>query len=109
MSNQDKSSLIGSAVTTYQAAKMALACVEEKIKQVQNAYKQGAESGRGPYPALRVVDGRLAGYSGPESWMTHLMNESEFAVLLAKRASCEADFKRTKAVVDSLGLGDTVR
>jgi len=106
MSDGEKESQIGIAVVAYKTAKTDLAHVQEKIKQVQDAYKKAAQSGSGPYPALRVVDGKLAGYSGPEAWMLRLMNESEFAVLLSERDSCEADLKAKRLVMDSLGLGN---
>jgi hypothetical protein len=106
MSEEEKASQVGTAVWAYDAAKTALAHIEEKIKKVQNAYKQAAESGNSPYPALRVVDGKLAGHSGTEAWMSYLMNESEFAALLSERGSCEADLKAKRAVMNSLGLGN---
>jgi hypothetical protein len=105
MSDEEKAIQIGNAVMAYQASKVALAHVEEKIKRVQDAYKQAAESGTGKYPALRVVDGKLAGYSGPEAWMRNLINEADFAILLSERDECMAEARANRLRMDSLGLG----
>lgn len=106
MSEEENASQIGTAVVAYNTAKTALAHIEEKTRRVQDAYKQAAESGSGPYPALRVVDGKLAGFSGSEKWMSSLMNEFEFAALLSERDSCQADIKAKRAAMNSLGLGN---
>jgi hypothetical protein len=106
MSEEERVSQIGTAFVAHNTAKTALADFEEKIRRVQDAYKQAAESGSGPYPALRVVDGKLAGFCGPEAWMSCLMNESDFAALLSDRDSCQADLEAKRAVLISLRVGD---
>jgi hypothetical protein len=86
MSGEEKAAQVGTAVEEYQAAKVDLAHIERRAKEISEAFKRYAEAlkEQGAMFRLRVENGRIKHPYGGEPKANLLMNESELIVFLAE-------------------------
>ena len=107
MSDEEKAIQIGKAVTECQEAKINLAQIEHKVKQVAEAYKEAARSFEIPPSSgePQVVNGRVEFlYLRDKGTADLLMNGAELAELLKERDSARSRVEAAANLLTSLGI-----
>lgn len=109
MSEDEKAQQIGKIVTEYQAAKVALAHLEQKVKSVGDAY---TEVGEAIAPRTGASGGnfkieknhfRLI-YSRNENIAASLLNEESLVSLITEREEARNKAAALRAQLNALGI-----
>ncbi len=107
MNDEDKTIQIGKAVTECQEAKIRLAEIEHRVKQVIEAYKEAVRSFENPPSSAepQVVNGRVEFlYLRDKGIADALMNGAELAKLLKERDSARTRVEAAAHLLTSLGI-----
>ena len=109
MTIDDKNAQIGVAVSEYQAAKVDLAHIEQKIERVFLAYREAGSmmdrQKRSPLQEPTIVDGKISfGWYTTAVTAADILNEADLLVLVAERDKARQRLKVAKDRMNNLGI-----
>src|SRR5690242_3563697 len=109
MSGDEKNAQIGAAVSEYQAAKVEVAHIEQKIARIFATYLSAGKSmdkQHGSIQEPKLYDGKLVmGWWGHEKLSTDdLLNAEALAGVIAERDKARQRLKAAKDKMENLGI-----
>ena len=107
MSNEEKLQQIGAATIAYQAAKVELAHIDQKIDRVFSTYREAGQTmdRRGSAHEPKLVNGKLQlGWYNPNASAADLLNETDLTTLVTERDKARKCMEDAKKAMTDLGL-----
>lgn len=108
MSGDEKNAQIGAAVSEYQAAKVEVARVEQKVERVFKAYRDAGgtmDRNHGSTSEPTLENGKVKfGWSNDKIAATDILNVGDLAVLIEERDKARKRLKEAKQLMNSLGV-----
>ena len=108
MSNDEKNAQIGEAVSEYQAAKVDLAHIEEKIHRIFKAYREiGAtmDKNRGTTFEPTLENGQIKfGYHPGQVNPADILNVNDLAMVIAERDKARQRLASVRDTLNRLGI-----
>jgi len=110
MSEDEKAQQIGKVVTEYQAAKVALAHLEQKVKSVGETYAEVGEAivprGGGSSLGFKIEKNhlRLVYSRTGNELVTNLLNEESLVSLIVEREEARNKCSALRTQLNSLGI-----